>query len=418
MGPLLVVLVTACALTSAVHIGRGFWARTRSVERHQQALDTLADITQSSDPVGDTKSLATVAPPQYHQAHVRVIGPAGPDPAPAPSLPPPRPFSRPSQVSGSPLRRPSRHAPSAAAIDAVTASATLGGASGAKLVRTGPPRPPAGPALQAHDVTLPALTPPPPAAEPPTRPVPVIKPHVFYFDDLSGGARPVAGPVPPDLPSPAAPASTPLAASSAPALVLSVSDHPPAPELRHLEDRHPEHRHLWAARLLAAAAVVVVVGAVTTAAALWPHSPRHIPALATRPAAPAKSTPAPASVPTTTTSPTSPTRPVTTTAPPPVIPASLVSAHAGTATYHLTTSSASIAVKASGPCWIEVRAGSPQGQVIYEGTLEKGQESSVTGPAWIRLGDPPYVAVMVNGARMSPPGATVAAPLNLQFTLG
>jgi hypothetical protein len=75
-------------------------------------------------------------------------------------------------------------------------------------------------------------------------------------------------------------------------------------------------------------------------------------------------------------------------------------------------------VTASGPCWIEVKAHSASGQVIYEGTLGKGQESSVTGPAWIRLGDPPYVALTVNGTSMHVPGATSAVPLNLQFTLG
>jgi hypothetical protein len=91
---------------------------------------------------------------------------------------------------------------------------------------------------------------------------------------------------------------------------------------------------------------------------------------------------------------------------------------AGTATYQLTSRSASIVVTSRGPCWIEVKAGSPLGQTIYEGTLEAGQRSSVTGPAWIRLGDPPYVAVTVDGTHMRVPGATEAAPLNLQFNLG
>jgi hypothetical protein len=99
-------------------------------------------------------------------------------------------------------------------------------------------------------------------------------------------------------------------------------------------------------------------------------------------------------------------------------PATLVSSGGGSATYQLTSPSASIVVHASGPCWIEVRAGSPGGQVIYEGTLAAGQQSSVTGPAWIRLGDPPNVSVSVDGTHMHVPGATAAVPLNLQFTLG
>ncbi len=113
--------------------------------------------------------------------------------------------------------------------------------------------------------------------------------------------------------------------------------------------------------------------------------------------------------------------PTTTAAPPaptvPPEPAVLVSANAGTATYQLTSATASIVVKAHGPCWIEVKAGSPKGQVVVEETLSAGQSSSVTGPAWIRLGDPPHVAVTVDGTPMSVPGAGTAVPLDLQFTL-
>src|ERR1700722_15600385 len=109
MVALLVVLVAACALTAAVQIGRNFWARTRSVERHQQALETLADLTQSSDSTLEARQLSV-----DHQAHVRVIGPGGPVPGEQSSLPPPRAFARSTQTSPSPLRRPSRSAPSAA----------------------------------------------------------------------------------------------------------------------------------------------------------------------------------------------------------------------------------------------------------------------------------------------------------------
>ena len=42
----------------------------------------------------------------------------------------------------------------------------------------------------------------------------------------------------------------------------------------------------------------------------------------------------------------------------------------------------------------------------------------MTGPAWLRVGDPPEVAVRVNGTWMPVPGAAVAVPLNLQFSLG
>jgi cytoskeletal protein RodZ len=136
-----------------------------------------------------------------------------------------------------------------------------------------------------------------------------------------------------------------------------------------------------------------------------------------RPASSARSATAPAR------SATAPARPATTAAVPPattapVLPAVLVSASGGTATYQLTSPAASIVVKATGPCWIEVKAGSPAGEVVVEETLSAGQSSSVTGPAWIRLGDPPHVAVTVDGTPMSVPGAGTAVPLDLQFTLG
>jgi hypothetical protein len=99
-------------------------------------------------------------------------------------------------------------------------------------------------------------------------------------------------------------------------------------------------------------------------------------------------------------------------------PAVLVSSQNGTATYQLRSASASIVVSASGPCWLEVRANSPLGQIVYEGTLESGVHFSVTGPAWIRLGNPPAVAVKVNGTPMTVPGAQLAVPVNLQFTFG
>jgi hypothetical protein len=114
------------------------------------------------------------------------------------------------------------------------------------------------------------------------------------------------------------------------------------------------------------------------------------------------------------------TVPVPTTPPATVAsyPAVLVSSGGGTATYQLSSPSASIVVKAKGRCWLEVRANSPLGQIVYEGILDAGQQSSVTGPAWLRVGDPPEVAVRVNGQKMPVPGAAVAEPLNLQFSLG
>ena len=193
METLLVVLVIGCALALAVHVGRGIWARARSVERHQQALDTLAGITSRPDVVPG--SPGPVEELSEHQAHVRLIGPGGQaSQGDNSGLPPPRTASALGPTS--PFRRPSRTSPSAAAMDAVATTAYLARSPGDKLVRTGTPpvlRQPAGP--PPPDATLPGLPPEQaPYVEPPTRPVPIVQPQVFYFDDLSTrGDAPGAG---------------------------------------------------------------------------------------------------------------------------------------------------------------------------------------------------------------------------------
>ncbi|HTV11169.1 MAG TPA: RodZ domain-containing protein [Acidimicrobiales bacterium] len=428
MGLLLVVLVSACALASAAQIGRGFWVRARSVKRHQQALETLADMTQGPEAGSPPAPLGTGSPKADHQAHVRVIGPGGAVETVGAQLPPPRPFARSGLSAPSPLRRPSRHAPSAASIDAVTASATLPGAEGAKLVRTRstspvvlratpPTPPPAAPApaetttedqpapserygYSPGEETIPGLFPQPPAtAEPPTRPVAIIRPHTFYFDDLSG--RP-----PPEQ---AAGTGVPVAGAGGepPQTAPSV-----APGRAYLPGRR-----FGAPRWLAAAAVLAILAAAgaTLALARPPgKAPAHLSspptthASATKPTVPPPpTTGAPAVTSTSTSAPPQPPK-----------PAVLLGTAGGTATYQLTSASASIVVEASGPCWIEVRVGSRNGPVIYQGTLESGMASKVTGPAWMRLGDPVYAHVLVDGAHMAIPGATKAVPVNLVFTLG
>ena len=107
METLLIVLVVGCALAFVVQVGRGMWSRARTVERHQQALDTLAGLTQRPD-----ASEESAGGPTEHQAHVRLIGPGGQSSSvDASALPPPR--ALPSNAS--PFRRPSRTFTSATA---------------------------------------------------------------------------------------------------------------------------------------------------------------------------------------------------------------------------------------------------------------------------------------------------------------
>ena len=396
MDPLLIVLVIGCALASVTYAARGLRSRSRTVERHQQALGTLADITNRPDgPQGWSEE-------PTHQAHVRVIGPSGQvTSSTGAALPPPRALSSPGSVSPSPFRRPSRTAPSVAAMDAVATSANLGRSPGAQVLHSGPARPTVRslPGHEPAEATLPGLPPQPETfaeggqAEPglsgePTRPVPVVAPQVFHFDDLS-----------------AARGRSAKGGGGSPRL-----------EQLRLATRHFGRRPSITGVVLTAAAVAVAVAAVGIALDLRSTPAQSRSQLQTAAQqAPVTTVPAPTrkvSPPTTLPVPTTPPATVAS------YPAVLLSSSGGTATYQLSSPSASIVVRAKGRCWLEVRANSPLGQIVYEGILEAGQQSSVTGPAWLRVGDPPEVAVRVNGQKMPVPGAGLAVPINLQFSLG
>jgi Domain of unknown function (DUF4115) len=53
---------------------------------------------------------------------------------------------------------------------------------------------------------------------------------------------------------------------------------------------------------------------------------------------------------------------------------------------------------ATGDCWLEIRAGSGTGSVLYSGILAEGETLRFRRTAlWIRAGAPSYLAVTVNG---------------------
>jgi hypothetical protein len=468
METLLIVLVISCALAFVVQVGRGIWGRTRTGVRHQQALDTLAGITQR--PESQDEGSAGLS---EHQAHVRLIGPGGQvSPAEPAALPPPRAVPgvsasrRPSPTSTAatgngaasfgtagieaPTFEPSGYeatgyeAPGyeAARYETASSSASTLAPEVTRPTPVSSPLPPAGqsPVAQPQNLepgpqTMPGLPPPPaqPAVrsadgdlfvEPPTVPVPIVQPQVFYFDDLSGRseAPQESGgkhrrlsrrrrhsdvtaehllPVPPPPP------------------VFATADKPGS---GHKSGGHRAGGRSAAGRgedggggrksvvgvMLAAAAICVAVVAIGVTIVGLPgqSSPGAQTAGKTTTSSPSRSR----------NTTTLPPKPTTTTTPPK--PAVLVSTQNGTATYNLSSASASIVVTASGPCWFEVRANSPLGQIINQGTLEAGTRFSVTGPAWIRLGNPAAVAVKVDGTPMTVPDAEVGLPLNLQFTFG
>ncbi len=51
----------------------------------------------------------------------------------------------------------------------------------------------------------------------------------------------------------------------------------------------------------------------------------------------------------------------------------------------------------SGACWLLVRAGGPNGRVLYESTLEPGSSLRFASSVWLRLGDPAHVIVSRGG---------------------
>ncbi|MDE3024751.1 MAG: DUF4115 domain-containing protein, partial [Acidobacteriota bacterium] len=70
---------------------------------------------------------------------------------------------------------------------------------------------------------------------------------------------------------------------------------------------------------------------------------------------------------------------------------------------------------ARGRCWLLVRAGGPNGKVLYEGTLEPGaaKQFRFVTKLWIRMGRPDALDVTVAG---KPVSGLPASPSNLVLT--
>ena len=58
-----------------------------------------------------------------------------------------------------------------------------------------------------------------------------------------------------------------------------------------------------------------------------------------------------------------------------------------------------------GDCWVQVRAGSVRGRLIYEGTLQQGQTQRFVRwkRLWLELGAPSYLSARLNGRRVDFP---------------
>ena len=383
MQTLLIVLMAGCALAAAVHIGRGIWSRSRSVERHQQALHTWPRFTAPDRrrPGGARRGRRPPGPRAGNRGERAPPGRCPRRPA------PPREGTLPGPARPSPFRRPSHFEPSAAAMDAV---ATCRPGSPPVRWRNRPER------TALDEATLPGM-PPLRLEGPATRPVPIIQPQVFYFDD---------GP----------PGTARLAARRR-----------GRPDGRRAGARRSAGRLVPSGcrRPLAVAAAARWCGRGRSAGVAagrrspgfeLAQPPRRAPVPPTVPCSPSARSAA-SSVPATTTAPT----------PPPTVTC-----------HHGPAPAGRVPVRQRRDCHLSIdlvggldhgqgnravldrgKGGRPCRPAGLRGHSRAGTGlSTVTGPAWIRLGDPPHVAVSVNGTPMTVPGAAAAVPLDLQFTLG
>jgi hypothetical protein len=420
--PLVVVLVLGLLVVLVVNVANRTRAGRRSVRSHHRALDTLGHITTyQPQGHGQVPSSSSSVPLPQRQAHVRLVGADANTP-----LGPPQALTggwRPQRATGAaPFRRPE---PSPVAWDGT--DLTTGHDPGGRVAaghrsgdEVGPGDGPAAAwelddlpvaqpaafervavlgsdrsltvsaARSAFDVDTPDAIRPGGDREPP---VPAEAGPV-RFDDLDAAS---SRPAQRRLPRPRA-GEPPSAVVRRPGADLRAIAALPHHKLSRpaRRGRRPVRR-----RVGAGIAVVVVLAAGGTAAVVVADrrspAPVHV---ATR--APS---PKPAAAVTPTTS--------TTVAAPPPVAARLVSTSPGVSTYALS-GRAPVSIAASAPCWIEVRRTDATGPLVTSETLAVGQRQMVTGPAWIRLGNPTGVTIEVRGTALTPP-VTEGQPYDLQF---
>lgn len=97
---------------------------------------------------------------------------------------------------------------------------------------------------------------------------------------------------------------------------------------------------------------------------------------------------------------------------PPPSEVRLLSTSSGQATYWVAGPPATTLV-ASGRCWVEARSGGATGSIVFQGVLSSGQRQVLSGPLWLRLGNPGAVSVQVNGTVLQPPGLAAGQPYDL-----
>jgi cytoskeleton protein RodZ len=173
---------------------------------------------------------------------------------------------------------------------------------------------------------------------------------------------------------------------------------------RSVETRPPRYRRRRAA--VAVAIGVVLVGGLLAAGAVGDSDGDPVAATATGPRSTATTRAKPAKP-----------KPAAPKARPPAAatPISPVAADGGNLRYAVGGGDVRLIVTATGACWVRVDAG---GRVLFEGTLQPGQQQALVAaaPLTVRLGNPTAVAVRAGDRPLTvagPPGV----PVNLLLTL-
>jgi hypothetical protein len=149
------------------------------------------------------------------------------------------------------------------------------------------------------------------------------------------------------------------------------------------------------AAISAAATVVVVVGAIAIITAVTGSGAQHqrsvAPPAAREPVSPSTTSPPAAAV--------------------------LIDSNSQGARYSVAPSAASINLVASSSCWVQLRTASANGPVLFQGTMHAGDRMPLPtgGPVWLRLGNPPGISIVINGAPLHLLAPSVPQPYNLEF---
>jgi Domain of unknown function (DUF4115) len=126
------------------------------------------------------------------------------------------------------------------------------------------------------------------------------------------------------------------------------------------------------------------------------------------------SAPPPRATPATTAPAAQRSSPTTTVAPAPPAPVVVAGAQSsGSAAYTVSSGPVQLALAASSRCWVELRAVSAIGPVVFEGILGPGASRAFENAVglWIRLGYPPGVVLAVDGRPLGLPAS--ASPLDV-----